>query len=300
MRLAAPAKINLGLRVTGRRADGYHQIESLFLPLEWADEVEVELVPDDPGCVHFELGGTPSLDVPSDDRNLATRAARAFRQAAGPGPGIRVRLDKRLPSQAGLGGGSSDAGAVLRALSALEPGRVEEGVLRELALGLGADVPFFLDPRPAEVSGIGEIIRPLTGIRALTLLLVWPEPGLPTSEVFAAHDAASLTPERADPTILPLWALRESGGLGRAGLRLRGLVHNDLEPAATHLNPAVAELQREIEKNGALVAAMSGSGPTVYGLFEEDREAEAAANRVRKTSGAGTQVTRTLPSPDLG
>ncbi len=300
MKLFAPAKINLGLRVLGRRADGYHLLESVFLPLEWGDDVEVELLGPEEPALRFELAGNPSGDIPTDADNLAGRAALAFRQAAGPGPSIRVRLEKRLPSQAGLGGGSSDAGAVLRGLSELEPGRVSATQLHEVALALGADVPFFLDPRPALVSGIGERIEPLDGIRAVTVLLARGGPGLSTPRVFAAHDEASLTPGRPDPTIRPLWALRESGGLGRAGPQLRDLVQNDLEPSATRLNPMVADLQKEIEENGAKVSAMSGSGPTVYGLFEDDQEAEAAAEKVRNNCGAETRVTRTLPSSDLG
>ncbi len=297
MELRAPAKINLGLRVIGRRDDGYHLLDSLFLPLEWADELE--LAPAPPGEIRFELSGAPAPDVPSGDDNLAVRAARAFREAAGPGPGVAIRLRKRLPSGAGLGGGSSDAGAVLRGLAAEEPGALAPAALAELALGLGADVPFFLDPRPARVTGIGEHIQPVDGVVAFPVLLARLGPPLTTAEVFRAYDQApaSLTPGGAQPTIRPLWALREEGGLVRAGPRLRGLLRNDLEPVAGSLRPAVARLRREIEDSGALAAAMSGSGPVVYGLYADEGSAERAAVRVRERSGADVTVTRTLASP---
>ncbi|MCP3982946.1 MAG: 4-(cytidine 5'-diphospho)-2-C-methyl-D-erythritol kinase [bacterium] len=303
MKLRAPAKINLGLRILGCRDDGYHLLDSVFLPLEWADELELTDAP--PGELHFELAGQPQPDVPSGSENLVVRAARAFRAAAGPGPGVALRLEKQLPSGAGLGGGSSDAAAALRGLAAREPEALSSQELAKLALELGADVPFFLDPRPAVVTGIGERIEPLAGIRPLSLLLVRAGAPLATSEVFRAFDLSrpvpattpSLTPEGAEPTIRPLWTLREEGGLVRAGPQLRGLLHNDLEPVAGSLRPEIGQLQKEIEESGALAAAMSGSGPVVYGLFEDRDRAEAAAVRIRKRKQIRVTVTRTLASP---
>ncbi len=301
MKLRAPAKINLGLRVIGVRNDGYHTLDSIFLPLALADEVEVELRPVGEG-VAFTLLGQAGPDVPTGPENLAVRAARVFLEAAGDARGVSVRLTKAVPSAAGLGGGSSDAGAVLRALATLLPDRISQTDLAALALGLGADVPFFLDPRPARVSGIGERIQPLADVPALPILLARRGPGLSTAAVFRAYDAApertaSLTPGGQDPTLRPLWALLEAGGLDRAGPQLGGLVNNELEPAATALQPAVAEVRREIENSGALVTAMSGSGPTLFGVFEDEARAAVAARTLRERSGADTWVTRTLPSP---
>jgi len=304
VRLPAPAKINLGLRVTGRRPDGYHLLESVFLPLELGDVVDLDLGPE-PGPVEFALEGEATPDVPRDAHNLALRAAHVFlseaeHQGAARVGAVRIALEKWIPSEAGLGGGSSDAGAVLRGLSALLPGSVAPAGLARLALSLGADVPFFLDPRPALVTGIGEQIEPLDGIGSFPLVLARRGPSLSTGQVFARFrqpGGASLTPEGADPTIRPLWALREPGGLVRAGSRLRDLVHNDLEPAATSLNPAVPELQREFENSGALASAMTGSGPTIYGLFAEEADAEEAARRLRERDGTTVWRTRTIPSP---
>ena len=169
LELRAPAKINLGLRLVGRRQDGYHELESLFLPLELADRIELEVEEGGPPCVALTLEGAAD-GVPTGPENLAVRAARAFLEAAGLELRLRARLQKALPAGAGLGGGSSDAGAVLRGLAGLFPGSVPD--LPALALRLGADVPFFLAPRPARVGGIGEVVEPVEGIPSLGVVLL--------------------------------------------------------------------------------------------------------------------------------
>jgi 4-diphosphocytidyl-2-C-methyl-D-erythritol kinase len=296
--LEAPAKINLGLRIRGRRADGYHELESVFLPLDLADEVRVEASPG--AGVSLALEGD-AAGVPSGDTNLALRAARAFAEAGGLSEGLSLRLCKRVPVAAGLGGGSSDAGAVLRALSALRPGRVAPDRLRAIALGLGADVPFFLDPRPAWVRGIGERIEPLAGLPPLSLLLA--NPGLPlaTAEVYRAFDALSpaLTPEDPTPRMRALQALRESGGDVRRVAReaLAVVVRNDLEAAATRLCPPVARLRARLGELGALAVGLSGSGPTLYGIFPDRGAADRAAGSAGLPAGAWVRVARTLASP---
>jgi 4-diphosphocytidyl-2-C-methyl-D-erythritol kinase len=297
--LRAPGKVNLGLRVLGRRADGYHTLESLFLPIDLADRVELALTPR-PG-VSLRVTGD-AAGVPADGSNLAARAAAAFLAEAAHGGGAEIRLDKRLPSPGGLGGGSSDAGAVLRGLSELLPGALAPGRLRALALGLGADVPFFLAPAPALVTGIGEEILPLDGVPALVLLLAHPGAALATAAVYAEHDARSLTPPGPGPSIRALLALREEAGRARAGpleTSLRALAANDLEPAASRLCPAVSELRKEIEANGALAASLSGSGPTVFGVFPDEAAAGIAQRRMTRRPGLRTWVVRTAPSAGL-
>ena len=156
---AAPAKINFGLRLVGRRADGYHEIESIFLPLDLADDLRLNLRRDTEPRVTLaveQAAGTPEAAVPTDDRNLAARAARAFLESARLAAAVDIRLAKRIPAAAGLGGGSSDAGAVLRTLAAAFPDALSPDAVARLGLRLGADVPFFLDPRPALVTGVGE------------------------------------------------------------------------------------------------------------------------------------------------
>jgi 4-diphosphocytidyl-2-C-methyl-D-erythritol kinase len=273
VRLSAPAKVNFGLCIVGRREDGYHLLESLFVPIDLADQIELEVT--DSNSLDFRVVDGASC-VPHDETNLAARAALEFREAAGIQAGLRLTLEKRIPAAAGLGGGSSDAGAVLRGLSRLFPAAVSEWRLRELALGLGADVPFFLDPKPALVTGVGERIRPIPGMPAFSLLLAHPGTPLATPDVYRAYDAssASLTPVRAASTMRGISALRKG-----AYNALSELLKNDLEPAAVRLCPRVGEMRRIIETSGALAVGMSGSGPTVFGIFRDTIAAGQARDR---------------------
>lgn len=292
LRGRAPAKINLGLRVTGRRGAGklagYHELESVFLPLDLADEVVLELAPGEPR-VALELGPGSPADVPAGPDNLAWRAAEAFLAASGVRCGVRIRLHKEIPARAGLGGGSSDAGAVLRLLAAALPGALPEARLRALALSLGADVPFFLEPAPALVTGVGERVEPLAALPSLSLVLAAPRPRLETVRVFEAY-------RRSGVDFSPPGLLREAVGLlaapwagdpGRrdgagfsgeeAAARLRPVVANDLEAAARALCPALVALRGSLERSGALAVGMTGSGPTLFGIFRSPAEARLAA-----------------------
>jgi len=267
----APAKINFGLRILGKRPDGYHELDSLFLPLDLADELLLELSAPAAPAVTLRLDAAAdagAAGVPADDTNLAVRAAREFLAEAGASTAVAIRLAKRIPAAAGLGGGSSDAGAVLRTLDRAHPGALRPGRLGELALALGADVPYFLDPRPAWVTGIGERIEPLAAWPALAVLLV--NPGLPlsTGEVFRAADALG---PASRPSVAPLpladrLALVRSAGPVRPDA-LAPLLANDLEAAAVRLCPPVARLRERLRSLGAAAVGMSGSGPTLFGLF---------------------------------
>jgi 4-diphosphocytidyl-2-C-methyl-D-erythritol kinase len=260
-KLLAPAKLNLGLRVRGRRADGYHELASVFAPLDLADEVELEIAAAPRAAVSLELLG-PAPHVPADASNLAVRAARAFLAAAGLAASVRVRLAKHIPAAAGLGGGSSDAGAVLRGLAAHFPEAVDAQALARLALELGADVPYFLAPRPARVGGIGERIEPLPALPDFACLLASPGVPLSTAAVFAAFDARPPAPP--PPEVDPL-----------LGLDLA----NDLAPAAEALCPAIAGLRERLRAAGARAVALSGSGPTLFGLFADEGQARRALAR---------------------
>lgn len=189
------------------------------------------------------------------------RAALGFLEEAGLARAVRLRLRKAIPAAAGLGGGSSDAGAVLRALAARFPEALPPPALARLAVRLGADVPFFLDPRPARVGGIGERIAPLARFAPLACLLVNPGVPLSTAAVFAAWDAR---PAPAPPAVEPA-----------LGLDLA----NDLEPAAERLCPAIAPLRQRLRELGARAALLSGSGPTLVGIFGDAGEAARALSR---------------------
>ena len=162
VQLLAPAKLNLGLHILSRRDDGYHEIETLFVPLRLWDRLEIERTPaDGTGGVRLEISGA---DLAAGPANLAARAAQVGCAGLGLAPDLRIRLDKRIPVAAGLGGRSSDAAAVLLGLEALCGRALPEPERHELARGLGADVPFFLDPRPALGRGVGDRLEPLSGV----------------------------------------------------------------------------------------------------------------------------------------
>ena len=294
--LEAPAKLNLGLRIVGRRADGYHLLESVFVPLDLADDVTLHVGDGDGDGVSLELeAGDPgepvAPDVPTDDRNLAVRAAHAFLERAGRRAAVHIGLRKRVPSAAGLGGGSSDAGAVLRGLAAALPDALDPAALGEVALGLGADVPFFLDPRPALVTGIGEHRRPLAGVPELAFVLANPRAEVATAEVFRrrAESGAPFAPEGALARALD--AVRAAGWLGPgSGAAWAALLENDLAPAAEALCPAMGPLRAALEGAGALASGQSGSGATVFGVFADRAAARQAAEALSVNDSAWFRV----------
>ena len=307
----APAKINLGLRVVGRRPDGYHLLESLFVPLDLADRLEITIEPSAEIEIEFALTG-PAEGVPVGPENLAGGAARRFLEEAGLSARVRIALEKRIPAGAGLGGGSSDAATVLRVLSQHFANEISRNRLAAIALGLGADVPFFLDPRPAWVTGIGEEIQPLDGIPALDLLLVTPAPPLATAAVFRGFDAA-LTPGspgrrmpalRDGPGRILIAALAnekaDQAGLGagsKAQQELTALLANDLTPVASRLHPGIDRVQAELTRIGARAVAMSGSGPTMFGLFPSAEQARTASQRGSFETTDRVLVARTCGAP---
>jgi len=228
--------------------------------------------------VTLALGGA-AAGVPADATNLVVRAAIAFLSEAGLARAVRIFLTKSIPAAAGLGGGSSDAGAVLRALAASFPDALTAPALAQLALRLGADVPYFLAPRPARVSGIGERIQPLPDFAPFACLLANPGVPLSTAAVFAAFDARPAPSPRAlDPEL---------------GLDLA----NDLEPAAERLCPAIAPLRERLRAQGARAVGLSGSGPTLFGIFPD----AAAAARARARADFAPPVwARVAEAPKAG
>ena len=306
--LHAPAKLNLGLRLMGRRADGYHLLESIFAPIDLCDEVEIELLP---GARQIELEVSMDRDaalppalggITSGPDNLAFRAATAFCEAHTLDARIRIRLRKAVPAAAGMGGGSSDAAAVLTGLSILAGTPLSDPELEGLAAGLGADVPFFLSSRPAHVSGIGEVIVPLDESPVGPLILANPGISLDTTEVYRAADAlgSALTEPEAGSTMRAFSRLcGENGGLrddfASAQSLWEALLVNDLEPAALRLCPPVGRLLAEMREAGAIGAAMTGSGATVFGVFESQADRARALDELRSTGNrAGASDRRSI------
>lgn len=281
--VAAPAKLNLGLRVLGRRPDGYHLLRSEFVCIGLWDVLRVRVSPAAEPAVELAATG---LDVPPGDANLAVRAADLFLAATGARVRVEIGLDKRIPLGAGLGGGSSDAGAVLRALNRLlEP--VPPARLREWALSLGADVPFFLDGRPALVEGIGERLSPLRSWPRASLVVAFGGRGLSTAEVFRRYDA-SLTSRGAASTIR-VSARGQKGGSATPV--------NDLEAAAIQIEPGVEKLKEALLARGGAPVVMTGSGAAVYGCWPDPAAAASAAESMRMAGwwAVATEILDRIP-----
>ncbi len=289
VRLDAPAKVNLGLRIVGRRDDGYHELESLFVPLDLADAIALRVESATAVSVSLSLGGDAEGAPPGDD-NLAVRAARAFLARGRIAAHVAIDLTKRTPVAAGLGGGSSDAAAVLRGLVRAFPAALPPAALEEVALSLGADVPYFLDPRPAWVTGIGERREPVRHLPSLALLLANPGEALAREEVYRAFDALSgpRAPRPSPPSHLDR-QLADNGALA-------ALLHNDLEEPAVRLCPPIARLRQQLRSSGARAVGMSGSGATLYGVFADRATALLAAGQLALPERAWTRVAATLES----
>jgi 4-diphosphocytidyl-2-C-methyl-D-erythritol kinase len=257
----APAKINLWLEVVGKRADGYHDLSTLMLPVAVYDRVELETgLPD--GKIRLECSD-PSL--PSGPENLAARAAERYLEASGWRTGVFVRLEKRIPAAAGLGGGSSDAGTVMALLNRLAPEPLGSGELREAARRVGADVPFFLESKPALATGIGERLEYVEGVPEYPLVLIKPPINVATGWVYGR---IKLT--RGSSNIRLSTLLARPWNLGP-------LLQNDLEAVTLEAHPVLGRIKQWFLDRGALGALMSGSGPTVFGVFEDRERAREAA-----------------------
>lgn len=248
--LPAPAKVNLFLHVVGRRADGFHELQSLFVPLDWGDRLHLELRHDG-RLVRHDLHADVAL--PADD--LCLRAARALQQASGCALGADIVLDKRLPQQAGLGGGSSDAATVLLGLNRLWGLRWPRGRLAQLGATLGADVPFFLGTGPAWVEGIGEQLQPVEW-PSVELLVVKPAQGVPTAAIFGDPALPRATPRVTAAEALA--ALRRDPWLSWG--------RNDLQETAVRHCPAIGQALQQLQALG-LQPRMSGSGSAVFAVL---------------------------------
>jgi 4-diphosphocytidyl-2-C-methyl-D-erythritol kinase len=268
---AAPAKINLALHVTGRRPDGYHSLESLMVFADVSDELEAVAAETD----SLQVIGPFATALGSGGTNLVMKAITAFR-ARWPAHvpfGLALTLRKNLPVAAGLGGGSADAAAALRLMDGLSESSVPADELLSLALGLGADVPACLVPRPCEVRGIGEIVVPLASFPLCHVVLVNPLIPVATADIFRRMQSRDNPPMPAlpDPLTLPVQL-----GIWLAETR------NDLEPAATSLVAEIGELIDRMQlTQGCILARMSGSGATVFGLFGSSAQAHQAAHDLR-------------------
>jgi 4-diphosphocytidyl-2-C-methyl-D-erythritol kinase len=268
MTIDAPAKVNLTLRVLGRRPDGFHDIETLMAPLDLADRLEVDLK-DSPG-VDFSCSDS---SLPMDGSNLVCKAVAAFSHVIGRDFGVRIHLEKNIPHGAGLGGGSSDAAAVLKALNELLGVGFSVEELENLAASIGSDVPFFIRCVPAICRGRGERIEPVAGIRGAEILLVKPPFPVSTAWAYGAWAAAP----KSEATFAPMF-----GSISMV---------NDLEAPVFSKHLQLPGLKRWLAAQpGATAAMMSGSGSTVFAVL--DGADEDLGGRVREEFGESFSVWR--------
>ena len=278
----APAKINLFLRVVGRRPDGYHEIESFMQKVELSDQLHL-----------FAVGekislACPNSSLPEDEGNLVFRAAQLFFKTVGKQPGVRIVLEKNIPVAAGLGGGSSDAAAALHGLNRLFAGNLTQGQLQEMALNLGADVPFFVKPCSAALAtGIGERLQEAEPLTDIWIILL--NPGFPVSTKWVYENLPLTT--NTNPYILARGRKLPEDFFSNL-LALTAEQGNDLEAVTVKRYPQIGEIKETMKQAGAAAALMSGSGPTVFGLFLSEKTATNSLGILTRQYGKNVFLTK--------
>ena len=286
--LKAYAKINWTLDILGTRPDGYHQMDMLMQSVDLCDTLWIEAADEitlTSAAEETTRGGEDALSsqaVAYDQSNLVYRAALLLRRRCGISAGASIRLGKRIPSGAGMGGGSADAAAALIGLNRLWGLGLDRRQLCQIGLELGADVPFMLTGGLARVQGIGESITLLFPAPRVPLVLMQPCGGLSTGKIFAAYDALA-----AGPLARPDNAAAQEALLGGDLAALGAAMNNVLEAASVPARPALARSARALEQAGAIRAMMTGSGSVVYGVFADDKAALAAQRSLRQNPGWG-------------
>lgn len=267
----AYGKVNLTLDVQGRRADGYHLLSSVMQSISLADTITLQKAPQ---------GITIQSDhplVPNDQDNICWRAAQAFLSQSGIATGVKIELTKAIPVAAGLGGGSADAAAVLYGLNQLYGTDLSLGKLQTIGLTIGADVPFCLQGGTCLVEGIGEVVTPVEPFPQTNIVLVKPEASVSTAEIYKKVDSSS----HGGTSTRRLLAFLQ----GDQSVSLDSVLENALESVTETLVPAVALWKSRLREHGAVASLMSGSGPTVFGLFESSQQAQEFHGRFKEEAG---------------
>lgn len=263
----SPAKINTILRVTGARPDGYHTLQMVMVPLAFGDTITISSETASEHRIQLTCSD-PTLAC--DATNLCHRAAAALQPHTTTPQRVIIHVEKRIPMGGGLGGGSGNAAAVLSALNQMWGVGLSKAALGEVGAQLGADVPFFCYGVPAICEGIGEKITPLTRFPKLSILLVNPGFHLSTPSIYKAYDQG-LTPNMSRGSCPKLFE-----GLQEVAATLE----NDLQEVAEAIHPVIRSIRHELIAQGAVAAQMSGSGPTVFGIFESAQKAQQAAKKI--------------------
>ncbi|MBT5017835.1 MAG: 4-(cytidine 5'-diphospho)-2-C-methyl-D-erythritol kinase [Planctomicrobium sp.] len=281
-----PAKVNLSLEVLGKRENGFHDLETLMVSIRLFDSLQFS--PCDTGELNLttEVLNSPNHNIPTDENNIVIKAARLLKEVSGCQLGVKIHLIKRIPSEAGLGGGSSDAAATLVCLNKFWDLKLPNAQLHELAAQLGSDLNFFIDSNIAAIcTGRGEKISPVTMNSSLYMVIVKPKSGLSTASVFQQFRSDEI----ADRGISA--RLSDALGSGNSQSISQGVM-NSLEKPAIELNPEVGSTLNLIKKQSVLAAGMSGSGTSCFGICRSWRHAQRVAASIRAQSHLQTWAIR--------
>lgn len=271
----ACAKINLALDVTGKRENGYHEVKMIMQSIDLCDDLVFEKLPDGSGIILETDSGMLNEEQASGTDNLIVKAARLLSEHTKRNFDVRIILSKRIPIAAGLAGGSADAAATLRGLNRIFELNLSNDTLRKLAVKLGADVPFCVEGGLCLCEGIGEVLTPLTPLPSCPTVICKPPVFVSTKEVYSEYDAL------ADATHPDIDAMLEAiSGYDAAGVS--NLLSNTLECVTKKLYPVIGDIEEKLLELGAVNAVMSGSGPTVFGIFFSEKEAAKAAEKLKE------------------
>ena len=282
IRLKARAKINLGLDVVRRREDGYHEVKMVMQMLRLYDQIDIEKTQESGILVRSNLSF-----LPTDERNIAYKAAKVMIDQFGLEQGVIIRIEKHIPVAAGMAGGSTDCAAVLYGMNKLFGLRLNQKKLRELGVKLGADVPYCLMRQTALSEGIGEILTPISPLQDCPILIAKPSVSVSTRHVY---EHLKLDEQTMHPDIDGIVTALADGELYGVTDRMA----NVLEPVTVPEHPVIDEIKKQMMASGAVNALMSGSGPTVFGIFDDEEKAKKACEDM-KASGLARQIYLTRP-----
>lgn len=282
IRLKARAKINLGLDVVRRREDGYHEVKMVMQMLRLYDQIDIEKTQESGILVRSNLSF-----LPTDERNIAYKAAKVMIDQFGLEQGVIIRIEKHIPVAAGMAGGSTDCAAVLYGMNKLFGLRLNQKKLRELGVKLGADVPYCLMRQTALSEGIGEILTPISPLHDCPILIAKPSVSVSTRHVY---EHLKLDEQTMHPDIDGIVTALADGDLYGVTDRMA----NVLETVTVPEHPVIDEIKKQMMASGAVNALMSGSGPTVFGIFDDEEKAKKACEDM-KASGLARQIYLTRP-----
>lgn len=282
IRLKARAKINLGLDVVRRREDGYHEVKMVMQMLRLYDQIDIEKTQESGILVRSNLSF-----LPTDERNIAYKAAKVMIDQFGLEQGVIIRIEKHIPVAAGMAGGSTDCAAVLYGMKKLFGLRLNQKKLRELGVKLGADVPYCLMRQTALSEGIGEILTPISPLQDCPILIAKPSVSVSTRHVY---EHLKLDEQTMHPDIDGIVTALADGDLYGVTDRMA----NVLETVTVPEHPVIDEIKKQMMASGAVNALMSGSGPTVFGIFDDEEKAKKACEDM-KASGLARQIYLTRP-----